>query len=242
MLETIDDTVINSALARSNAILSAQAERKRSHDALSARLNTKKKELDDLSREYDLLLRASVLAAETSDDIVNSTLDIITGVINKALALIFPKSKRWVAIKPHMHNNVHPHFVVKLYVGEDGDERTFKQSGTGVAQVVSFLYLICLIDAKRARPLVVIDELLNGLHPDAKGLIRDILLSLTPRYQFVMVEYGLDIGTQWIAELLYEGKSTLRQYDGDYYDDLTLKNAREKMRRREKIANGEEDM
>lgn len=169
----------------------------------------------EMDNKFNVYCRASSILGSVADKNTETKISAITGVINKALAILFPDGSRSIELTQKMHNNAYPHFLVTLKV-EDGQTRSFKQSGTGLAQVISFLFTACLIDARGGRKVMVMDELLNGLHPDAKGIVRDLMLALCDKFQFVIVEYGMNIGKQYEV-MKKNGVSTITAIDREYY-------------------------
>ncbi len=175
-------------------------------------------ELKIAGSELDCMNRAAAILGNVADDRTKAILDNITGAINRTLGDLFKDDKRSIEIKQVMYRNTYPHFVVELET-EQGIKRTFKQSGVGLAQVVSFLFVVCLIGAREARRVIVMDELLNGLHPDAKKIIKALIEFLSDKFQFVIVEYGVDVGKQYEV-VKNKSIATVTEYDGNYYEDL----------------------
>lgn len=179
------------------------------------RLASLEASVNEKTKMYDVYLRAINIVGNVADDNTNTKISAITTVINRALAILFPNGERKISLQQEMYRNAYPHFNVILTT-ENGVERTFKQSGTGLGQIVSFLFVACLIDARGGRKLLIMDEVLNGLHPDAKGLIKELMTALSKRFQFICVEYGLNIGKQY--EVVKRGDtSTIRPLEGAYY-------------------------
>ena len=169
----------------------------------------------ELDNKFNIYCRASSILGSVADKNTEAKISAITGVINKALAILFPDGSRSIELTQKMHNNAYPHFLVTLKV-EDGQTRSFKQSGTGLAQIISFLFTACLIDSRGGRKVMVMDELLNGLHPDAKGIVKDLILALCDKFQFIIVEYGMNIGKQY--EVVKEnGVSSISAINREYY-------------------------
>ena len=159
------------------------------YSQLKAEVDTLSKEISDGCTTLDVMVKAATILSSVSEDCTNQVLKAITDVINKSLGVLFPDDPK-----------THPQYTLVLRT-QNGVARAFNQSGTGLAQVISFLFTACLIDARKGRNIMVMDELLNGLHPSAKGIVRDIMLALSTRphdpFQFVIVEYGVDIGKQY---------------------------------------------
>ena len=213
---------IDEVLLTSRDFLVEQETKLDTKEKIRLQLEEVTKELEEKGQTLEDMIRAATILGNVADENTQSVLTKITGIINSALAEMFKEDKRSISIKQTMYRNVYPHFVVELET-EEGIKRSFKQSGTGLAQVISFLFTVCLIDARKGRQLVVMDELLNGLHPDAKIIIKNLIKVLSNNFQFVIVEYGVDIGKQYevvktnaVADVIpYQGEA--------YYKDLNLK-------------------
>lgn len=217
LLGTIDDV-----LTSSNNFIIEQETKAQSKEKIKIQLEEIAKDLEEKGKTLEDMIRAATILGNVADENTQRVLTKITSVINSSLAEMFKQDKRKISIKQIMYRNVYPHFVVELET-EEGIKRTFKQSGTGLAQVISFLFTICLIDARKGRKIMVMDELLNGLHPDAKIIIKNLIKVLSGKFQFVIVEYGVDIGKQYevvktnaVADVIpYQGEA--------YYKDLNLR-------------------
>lgn len=229
-----DDDIAH-LMTTADGYIMSNKERKKMHETLEQKIAVTKAEIEEILKDLDSYNAASSLIGVLSDTSMKKTLSVITSVINQALSVIFPQDPRTITIEHTLFQNKTPHFNVVLRTGHDGTVRSFKQSGTGLGQIVSFLFDLTLIDVRKGRPLVVIDELLNGLHPDAKSLIKELMISLADRYQFIMVEYGLDIGKQYEVVKTGDVAKVIHYESGEYYLDLHKKAVEAKMRELEEL-------
>ena len=194
-------------------------------EQLKAQVESYIEQLKNLNNQYVVFLEAQQLLAAVSDSNTTAVLDFITGVINKALAELFPYDTRRVFLEKKMFNGQHAHIVVKL-VNSEGRERDLAlQSGTGLRQVISFLFVVSLIEIRKGRRLLLMDELLSGLHSHAKNIILDIMkIFAEDGFQFVVVEYEVnDFGRMYIAEKPAD-TSILTPLDGAYSDEVFIFN------------------
>lgn len=213
---------IQALLHETNQVIITQRERNRAKLELEQELSETNKLFLDTTRKMDAYVRAATLLGNVSDESIKNTLNIIQQVVNKALRIMFPESPREIVIEPSMYNDVHPHIDVSLVVDESRELQSFEQSGSGLGEIVSFLFTVCLIDIIGGRKVMVCDEILNGVHPEAKFILRDLLIALSKKFQFFMTEYNLDVGEQF--ELVKKGTvTTISKYDrGSYYFDKAL--------------------
>lgn len=212
---------LQSIISAANRTITTQVERQKQQQDLLDTLLKLQSEIKELCTVRDLYFRAATILSDVTDDMTQATLDNITGVINKALAVLFTSNPRWVKIEKSLYRKLYNHFNVELHV-EDGSVRSFEQSGSGLAQTISFLFTLCLIDARGGRKILVMDELLNGLHPEAKSVCAELMLSLTSRFQFVAVEYGLDIGKQYLFQNTNGKAQAIELPETNYYASLIL--------------------
>lgn len=185
----------------SQAIMNLESEK---HQAI-----TIQKKIDDLceklkeeNKKYEVMVEAQQLLATVSDSNTTAVLDYITGIINKTLSELFPHDSRRIFLEKKMHNGIHAHINIKL-TGTGGKPRDLTlQSGTGLRQVISFLFVLSLIEIRKGRRLLIMDELLSGLHPEAKRIVMDIIQIFAEEgFQFAFVEYGVnDVGKVYIVE------------------------------------------
>ena len=173
---------------------------RKTHDEIKSEVDKLQAELESTSQELATMSKAAAILANVSDECTKQILRNITDTINKALAVLFPADPKTIEITKTMYRDTHPHFILTLKT-KDNIVRTFNQSGTGLGQIISFLFTTRLIDIKGGRRILVMDELLNGLHPDAKVLVAALMKALSEReknpFQFVCVEYNMDIGRQY---------------------------------------------
>ena len=213
---------VDELLSSSHDFLVEQETKYDSKEKIRIQLEEVQKGLEEKGRNLEDMFRAATILGNVADENTQSMLGRITDVINASLGEIFKEDKRKIYIKQVMYRNIYPHFVVELET-EDGVKRSFKQSGTGLAQVISFLFTVCLIDSRKGRKIIVMDELLNGLHPDAKVIIKGLIEVLSKNFQFIIVEYGVDVGKQYEV-VKNKAIATVTPYQGQaYYKDLNLK-------------------
>lgn len=173
---------------------------------------------------YTEMVEAQKLISLLSDKNTNETLNYISGMVNKTLSEIFPMDKYYVKLERKLYQN-RPHITLELHqVDNSGVDHILDaayQSGTGVSQVISFMYVICLIEIRKGRRLVILDERLNGLHLEAKRIIAKIIeLFAKGGFQFIFVEYSLNnLGKTYNVER-HEGSSYLQEFEGEYKDDI----------------------
>lgn len=149
--------------------------------------------LNKYRQDYIDMVDAQRLLATISDENTEATLRFITGVVNKALAEIFPSDTRKITLKKRLFAGTKPHIVVELTNGKGEVLDLSLQSGTGLNQVVSGLFLICLVEVRKGRRLVIFDEKFSGLHKEAKAILSEIIkIFAEGGFQFIFVEYGMN--------------------------------------------------
>lgn len=192
---------------------------------LKAKIDNLYDQLEKMNERYAVMLEAQSLLTTVSDENTSSVLDYITGVINKTLAEMFPHDSRRVSIERSIYQGKSAHINIRLS-GSNGKPRDLMlQSGTGLRQVISFLYILTLVEIRKGRRIILADELLNGLHPEAKRVVCDIIKIFAEEgYQFAFVEYGIDnLGKIYLVEKPGE-TATISPLDGVYNNEVFVFN------------------
>jgi len=181
--------------------------------------------LGEMNTRYVNMIEAQQLLTTVSDANTTAVLDYITGVINKTLGELFPHDSRRIYLEKSMYQGQHAHINIKL-TGTNGKVRDLTlQSGTGLRQVISFLFVISLIEIRKGRRLLIADELLSGLHPEAKRVVTDIIQIFAEEgFQFAFVEYGVnDLGKIYLVEKPND-VATVTPMDGKYNNEVFIFN------------------
>ena len=185
-------------------------------------IKEKETKLSELENELVDMLEALGIISTISDETTTAVLDYITGIINKALAEIFPYDTRRIFLRKDLYKEQYTHINVILEDGAGHQRSLTLQSGTGLRQIVSFLFVLSLIEIRKGRPILLMDELLSGLHPSAKCIIEEIIKIFAEEgFQFVMVEYGLDkLGKIYLVEKPKDGASVTPLGDDNYNGEI----------------------
>lgn len=181
--------------------------------------------LSDMNKQYVVMLEAQQLLTTVSDENTRAVLDYIMGIINKALGELFPHDCRRIYLEKTMYHGQHAHINIKL-TGTNGKTRDLQlQSGTGLRQTISFLFVLSLIEIRKGRRILLADELLSGVHPQAKRILMEIIQIFAEEgFQFAFVEYGVDnVGRMYIVEKPNE-VATVTPIDGIYNNEVFIFN------------------
>jgi hypothetical protein len=192
---------------------------------IKAKIDVLTAKLSDMNAKYVNMIEAQQLLTTVSDSNTTAVLDYITGIINKTLGELFPHDSRRIFLEKTMYQGQHAHINIKL-TGSNGKVRDLTlQSGTGLRQVISFLFVLSLIEIRKGRRLLLADELLSGLHPEAKRIVTDIIQIFAEEgFQFAFVEYGVNnLGKVYLVEKPNE-IATVTPMDGVYNNEVFVFN------------------
>lgn len=207
-----------------NEIVIIEQNYKQAQD-IKANIDVLTTKLSDMNTQYVNMIEAQQLLTTVSDSNTTAVLDYITGIINKTLGELFPHDSRRIYLEKSMYQGQHAHINIKL-TGTNGKTRDLTlQSGTGLRQVISFLFVLSLIEIRKGRRLLIADELLSGLHPEAKRIVQDIIsIFASEGFQFAFVEYGVNnLGKVYLVEKP-GAVATVTPMDGVYNNEVFVFN------------------
>lgn len=195
-----------------------------------SQLEYAKQKIDELTRrletvghEYEVMSEAQQLLAAVSDSNTTAVLNYVTSIINRALSQLFPNDPRRIYLEKELFQGQYAHINLKLE-GSNGKIRDLNlQTGTGLRQIISFLFVISLIEIRKGRRIFLADELLSGLHAEAKRIIVDIIKIFSEDgFQFAFVEYGIDdLGKIYLVEKPNE-IATVKAIEGTYSNEVFI--------------------
>lgn len=170
-------------------------------------------ERNSLAEQVALVEDTLNLLATANDKASLEVLAYIQNIINQALRRMFTTGAYEVEFRKAVTAGNNPVIHVDLHE-QKGNGDVIKldfnlQTGDGVAQIISFLFTLSLMEIRGVRPLVMLDETLKGFHPAAIPLVTNIITVFAKHgFQFVMVEYDLGIGRMYHVQQ-NQGVSTI---------------------------------
>ena len=150
------------------------------------------KKLEQAVEDYNTLSSAGNLLNKIADGRVKKAIDFIATAVNDALLKVFKDDFKQIKVEISSHMDAYPQLNFVLQ-NPDGMKRNLKtQEGDGLGQIISLLATMCLLYISGGRRFMLLDEVLNGLHPNALELIDEILTVFEDRlgFQFLMINHG----------------------------------------------------
>lgn len=181
-------------------------------------------QLAEKSSLYQDTVDAQRLLSAVSDENTVRLTDYIVETINQTLAKIFQGKSSTVSLEKTLHGGRYAHINVNM-VSPNGYSRDMRlQTGQGVNEVVSFLFTVCLIAIRGGRRVLIMDELLRGVHEEALHVIQELMLVFADEgFQFIMVDYsmvntvdGHSFGKIYSVEMTDNISEVVPVSDGEY--------------------------
>ena len=125
---------------------------------------------------------------QISDDRNEQGRKYIEDLINSALASVFPDRDYSIYIDEYTHGT-RKH--MKVYLSEGNIIRDLKYShGTGVKQIISFIFNVALIVFRNSSRVLFLDETLASIHESKALVMSDLLVSLMEKnnFQFFIID------------------------------------------------------
>ena len=193
-------------------------------DRLKARERQLTDDLKSSQKLYVDMIDAQKLLSVISDENTAKTLDFVTSMVNKVLSEMFAVDTPRITLTKKLYAGSKPHINVELIDGKGNTLDMALQAGAGISQVVSFMFAICLIEIRKGRRLLILDERLNGLHFEAKRVLSEVIkIFAAGGFQFMFVEYGLNnIGKIYNVEKRGDSSNLVSLEKGQEYSDTVV--------------------
>lgn len=186
--------------------------------------------LEDAVEEYNTLSGAGNLLNKIADARVKKAIDFIAMAVNDTLQKVFKDDFKQIVVEITSHMDTYPQLNFLLQ-NPDGLQRNLKtQEGDGLSQIISLLSTICLLYISGGRRFMLLDEVLNGLHPTALKVIEEILTVFEDKlgFQFMMINHGYTPNRGAVYHIDKQGGTTYcRGVELVGYDEDGIENTEE---------------
>lgn len=182
----------NKLLAEISEVEVANAAAVKSRNMLIEQLVELRNKVDNDRNALDIATHAIEILRGVSDVAVSNAYKFLQSSLNATLAEMFKGTTRRIEIKEYTRQNQYPQLELQLDVGNGIKMSIKSDSGHGIAQIISFLSVVCLIVITGSRRLIIVDEVLSGLSIKNRKIISEVMWSFTEiGFQFIVNEHGL---------------------------------------------------
>lgn len=163
------------------------------HDILSANVDKKESEVENLSNEIILLEKSIKQLKDTADERSTEAKKYIEDTLNWALSQIPLKQRYSAVIVESNSKKSTKEMAIQLVDLDTGKRREIRvQTGTAIAQIVSFLMNVILIIVSGSTRIMLLDEVFSGIQDvESIKVFGDILVSIAEKenFQFIFIEH-----------------------------------------------------
>lgn len=157
------------------SLLDVLQKKKNERESTQEYIDGENSKLEVLLGDWKYDREALQILSTVSDEDVQRILDYISDTINQTLAVIFRVDPMRIRLEKDLYNQEYPHINVTIE-DERGRVRDLKTNqGDGIKQIVSVLFLLCVIEVTGKRRFVILDEVMRGIDKEAVKVMQMIL-------------------------------------------------------------------
>jgi len=190
ILMTILRSDVTNCVEAINGILNENSLRKRLIENYAKEIFELIDKQDKIQKEIELIKKCIFVLQKISDDRNMKSRKDMQELIDSALSSIFPDREYSVVIDEYSHGT-RKH--MKILLSDGGVTRELKLShGTGVKQIISFLFNISLLAFKGSSRVMLLDETLASISDNKAIIVSDMLVSLKNKnnFQFLIIDHN----------------------------------------------------
>lgn len=174
--------------------------------------------VESLEKEQILVEKALRAIVEAGDVVAEESYRFVMRSVNSVLDKMFMDCDRKIRLTQKMVGK-NPQLSVEVIA--DGVVRDLSESGHGIAQIISFICIMCLIVLNGSRRLMVLDEVLNGVAKQNHQALSEVMWAFAEKgFQFIVSDHAFTPTGAKVYHIVNKGgvSSVDRVYFAGEYD------------------------